>query len=116
MVKDKNIKQISDNALCIGCGSCVGVCKKEAISIKRNGAGFLIADVDLKLCVGCKMCLNVCSGYKKNNNHWNFEQDNLLNQAKAYITYSTDDDVRVNSQSGGFVTSILSYLLEKKNI
>ena len=40
---------------CLGYGTCVKVCKFDAISIIDN-----VAKVDIEKCVACKACINVC--------------------------------------------------------
>lgn len=41
---------------CLGCGSCVKVCKFDAIHINSNGA----AEVDEDKCIGCGACARKC--------------------------------------------------------
>ncbi|OYP36522.1 4Fe-4S dicluster protein [Lachnotalea glycerini] len=41
---------------CVGCGSCIKECPKEAISVP-NG---VFAIVDLEKCVGCGLCVKIC--------------------------------------------------------
>lgn len=46
---------VVDNEKCIGCGSCVGACPVEAISLV-NGK----AVIDPKKCVQCGTCVGMC--------------------------------------------------------
>lgn len=41
--------------LCIGCGSCLGVCPVGAISMVDGQA-----NINYNKCIGCKMCENIC--------------------------------------------------------
>lgn len=41
---------------CIGCGTCVGVCRKNAIHINERG----VAIVDASACIGCGLCARSC--------------------------------------------------------
>ncbi len=41
---------------CIGCGACVAVCPKQAISLDPSGK----AVVDESKCDGCGTCVGVC--------------------------------------------------------
>lgn len=41
---------------CVACGSCVKVCRKQAITIYKGR----YANVDEDLCVGCGLCVNQC--------------------------------------------------------
>lgn len=44
-----------DKKHCVACGSCMSVCPKDAISIKRG----MFALVDT-FCVGCGLCSKTC--------------------------------------------------------
>lgn len=41
---------------CVACGTCVKVCPKEALSIRKG----IYAEVDLEKCIGCSMCVKGC--------------------------------------------------------
>ena len=41
---------------CVGCGDCIHVCVKGAITIKRGKAV-----IDPSLCIGCSHCAYICS-------------------------------------------------------
>jgi len=57
MAVQKNKRYASvDEKYCVGCGSCIKVCPKEAMSVP-NG---IYAQVDLERCVGCGLCAKVC--------------------------------------------------------
>lgn len=47
-----------DPDLCIGCGTCEGVCQFDAIAVGANGS--LTAEVNPTLCMGCGVCANHC--------------------------------------------------------
>ncbi len=53
---------------CCGCGACVSVCPKDAISMQPNRYGFAYPRIDESLCIGCRMCLQVCA-FKYDLNH-----------------------------------------------
>lgn len=45
---------------CLGGGSCVSVCPKDAISIVENADGIRHAHVNREQCIGCGRCAKVC--------------------------------------------------------
>lgn len=49
-----------DDALCRGCGRCIGVCPYQAVSFRSNAIGGWYAVVDEALCKGCGNCIAVC--------------------------------------------------------
>ncbi|MDO4260962.1 MAG: 4Fe-4S binding protein [Eubacteriales bacterium] len=50
---------------CKGCGYCVSVCKKGALSQKGrlNRKGYDVVEADESLCVQCGMCYRMCPDY-----------------------------------------------------
>ncbi|MBR0385755.1 MAG: 4Fe-4S binding protein [Erysipelotrichaceae bacterium] len=42
--------------ICIGCGSCVGVCPVEAISLDEEGK----AESNSEICIDCGACMGTC--------------------------------------------------------
>lgn len=45
---------------CSGCGACVAICPRQAISLGTDAAGFLQPRIDTQRCVGCAACQRVC--------------------------------------------------------
>lgn len=50
----------ADDSECCGCGACVAVCPKGAISMVPNRYGFLYPKIEEDACVRCGKCLSVC--------------------------------------------------------
>ncbi len=46
---------------CCGCGACMSVCPKDAVTMQPNRYGFLYPHIDKDACIGCYMCLKVCA-------------------------------------------------------
>jgi Fe-S-cluster-containing hydrogenase component 2 len=47
---------VVDDNVCIGCGSCIGVCPVEAIHMSDSQTAY----VDAAECVGCGGCADTC--------------------------------------------------------
>lgn len=115
-----NIKKIVFENLCHNCGGCVSICAHNAISLSKSEGGLLIPIIDNNLCTECGLCLKVCSGKGFNfENEYNLmfgvqPQDAWLGVYKTLETnYAANEEIRYNSSSGGALTAILLFLLEK---
>ncbi|MDK2890655.1 MAG: coenzyme hydrogenase subunit beta [Methanoculleus sp.] len=111
-----NISHIATNALCTACGACAGVCPKNAIEIITNTAGYLVAHINNDLCINCRKCAKICPSNPENKP--SIETDDIFHGVclAGYVGYASDSTIRQKSQSGGIVTALLCYLLEKGEI
>lgn len=115
------LTEVINNGLCCNCGTCEGVCPTNAIKLQIDSQKKeYIPVIDKSKCNNCNLCFNVCPGhnvnYKELNEFFfNKEPEDLLigNYLNCYLGYANDKDIRFNSSSGGLVTSILIYALDK---
>ena len=108
--KEKKLKciEIDVKEDCCGCTACMNVCPKSAIEMEMDEEGFLYPKVHKSKCINCGLCKNVCPILNKNKNE-NFNQ-------KGYIFQYKEDDIRLESTSGGFFTAIAEYILKNKGV
>lgn len=45
---------------CCGCGACLAICNKQAITMRVDPEGFSYPEIDRTKCVKCHMCFKVC--------------------------------------------------------
>ena len=112
----ENIAKVIKKNLCTKCGFCAAICPENAIHIEFNHKGFVINSDDN--CISCGLCNEVCSGKevvnhkaKDNNAKHNYY---LGSYQHIFSVFSNDFNTRYNGSSGGVVSEILIYLLEKK--
>lgn len=118
---DKTIDSVVKDGLCTGCGTCVGICPQDAIEmVKNDSKGIYIPRLDGEKCNQCGICFEVCPGHSVDFKQLNSEifgkqpEDLLLgNYLDCYVGHGTDYDIRYNSASGGLVTALLIFALEK---
>ena len=107
-MKKNNISFVVKNNLCAKCGICYSICPENAIEI--------IGEIDKvptvnERCNSCKLCINACPGLKP---IVNLEEDSPLGNYKScYIGYSSDENIRYTSSSGGIITSLNISLLNE---
>ena len=114
-------REIVNNELCTGCGTCIAMCPNEAIKLTVNEKkGIYVPKINEEECNNCGICYQVCPGYSVDFKELNLEifekepEDILIgNYLNCYIGHSTDYDIRYNSASGGLVSQLLIFALKK---
>lgn len=119
----KNISYVVKYALCMGCGLCYDICSKQAISMSIiKGQNRPV--VNSEKCNECGLCLKACAGqgidiaaksllYDVDD----IQYDRMIGYyMKCYEGWSLDYDIRYHGASGGMVSQMLIYLLEKEII
>lgn len=94
------LKTKIEEADCSGCGACVQICPRSALSFKTDGEGFAYPVLDEYACIDCGMCERVCPSKGGN-------ADKFLNYpvfAKSFVHSSPG--VLKSSSSGGAFTAI----------
>lgn len=84
---------ICNDELCTGCGMCVNVCPKQAISMKKGLHDFLYPSIDNYLCCKCGLCRDKCPA--------NIEQETDNTVKDVYAAWNKNKTVRGRSTSGG---------------
>lgn len=108
--------QVVCHALCTACGACAGICSRQAISLRENAGGFLVATVDTERCINCGQCLNYCPSIATNQRIENLHMALHGTALAGFIGHAQEKRIRFEGQSGGIVTALLLYLLENRKI
>lgn len=108
-MKEKKKIQLASTDTCTGCGACVQSCAKGAISMVEDREGFLQPHIDEKLCVGCRKCEQVCPVISPISIPQYFE-------TKAYAAINTDEDIRMQSSSGGVFYELAKWTIEQGGV
>lgn len=88
---------------CCGCGACMNVCPKKAISMHEDDYGFLYPVINETKCVGCQLCLKSCS-YKKNNKG--------NNSLRIYVASTKNTDIFKSASGGVFASLAKSVIID----
>jgi coenzyme F420 hydrogenase subunit beta len=110
---------IIDKGLCTRCGTCAGICPANAIETDEDAYPKLSGK-----CTSCGVCVKCCPG-------GDLDLDAISRQMfdrpydymdlsgtfeNQYVGYPADNEIRYAGASGGVVTGLLIYLLEKGEI
>lgn len=119
-----NIRYVCREGLCVQCGVCAAFCPKNNINIVRKQDGsydFLVSDEEK--CMGCNVCVHVCPGEVVKFGELNqfVFKEQPRNQLigyydSCYAAHSTNAEIREKASAGGVVTTLLTYLFDKKLI
>ncbi|MGB8217138.1 MAG: Coenzyme F420 hydrogenase/dehydrogenase, beta subunit C-terminal domain [Candidatus Methanoperedens sp.] len=117
----KTIEDVVENGLCTCCGTCVGICPKNAIMMEKSNSGAsYYPRLDVEKCNNCGLCFRVCPGHSVDFKALNLEifgnepEDVLIgNYHGCYLGHATDSNLRYNAASGGVVTALLLFALEE---
>ena len=99
--------RIIDKSQCCGCNACVQICPKQCIQMQEDCEGFLYPLVDDDMCVDCKLCEKVCPVINPN------EPRRPL---KVYAAMHPDEDIRLNSSSGGVFTLLAEQVIAEGGV
>ena len=103
------IDHICKVELCSGCGMCIQLCKHSAIKMISDIEGFLRPVVEPALCVDCGLCQKRCPA-----NSPAFVNRN--EPLKVFSGWSSDEEIRMASSSGGAFSEIAKYVISKNGV
>jgi coenzyme F420-reducing hydrogenase beta subunit len=92
---------------CCACEACANICPNDAISMVEDQFGFLYPLINHEICVDCKLCKKVCA-----------YQNHIKNDVSIgfYAAMAKDDEIILNSSSGGVFFAIARSILKNKGI
>lgn len=92
---------------CCGCSACVQICPVKCIHLQEDEEGFLYPIVDKAKCIECGQCEKVCP-------FLNIE--NERKPIKVFAAQSKDDQLRLNSSSGGIFSLLAECVLAEGGV
>ncbi|HDI02286.1 MAG TPA: 4Fe-4S dicluster domain-containing protein [Ignisphaera sp.] len=101
---------------CVGCGACIALCPRNAIELVVTKKD-VIPKIDDDKCVKCGLCASICPAIDNVFASNRYVLENMIiefNVKAVYFGWSRDRGIRFEGASGGIVTTLLRYLLEKK--
>ena len=94
---------------CTGCMSCKSACPRNAIQIiEDEKTGFLYPKINKEYCINCGICKSVCPVKNK------LEEN--LNKIDVYACKNKNEEIRLQSSSGGIFTLVANYILDNNGV
>ena len=105
--------------LCMGCGACAVACRENNIRLVNVPEQGLRPVVNPARCQKCGECVKVCPGIEVSHQPFNGQTITELQQAwgpvlELWEGYATDPETRFKGSSGGVVTALALFCLEKE--
>lgn len=95
---------IQDPGKCCGCSACLQICPQKCITFTRDYEGFYYPQVNKDVCIDCGLCEKVCP---------ELHQFEVNKTSKAYAVINRQDNVRLQSSSGGFFSALAQNFIDK---
>lgn len=95
---------VKNAASCCGCGACLSVCPRQAISMKTDPYGCKYPIIDPAKCIDCGLCVRIC------------QYTTLLDgktPMEAYAAVGCCGETVMNSASGGVFASLAESAISK---
>ena len=98
---------LKDKHDCCGCTACAERCPQKCITMQYDTEGFIYPIVKESNCIHCNLCDTVCP---------------VINQSepelpiKVFAAKNKDNNVLLNSSSGGVFTSMAEYIIGKGGV
>lgn len=100
--------------LCCGCRACEQICPQRCIKMQADEEGFLYPQINNDLCTGCNLCIKCCPIVEQSQSDQIIKQQ--FNPASAYAFYHLNDEVRIQSTSGGAFTAFVEAICDQNYV
>lgn len=97
--------RLCEPATCSACKACINICPKGAISMETNVLGYMYPKIDNRKCIECNLCQKTCPSLNK---------VSFNKPLKVFAAWSTSDNDRYSSASGGIATALYKAMVTKK--
>lgn len=101
------MQRIVEEYNCYGCGACVEICPKNCIEMKMSDGGFRYPYIDETRCIDCGKCKSRCIATQST-------QENR--ESKCMIGVHKDEQIWMNSSSGGAFSAIVECLYRENTM
>ena len=79
--------------------------------MKKDEEGFVYPKVDYDKCIHCEMCIKVCPALGERK-----YEKTALKEPEVYASYTKDNEIRLDSTSGGIFTEVAKAFIKNNGI
>lgn len=124
MQRPRNVQGIAEWRLCVGCGACAYICPERKVKlVDFLEEGYRPVLPDGADCGSCTECLKVCPGFENDRRAIN-NRAGAMAEVTEYCGpvleiwegHAVDEEVRFRGASGGILTAVALYCLERENM
>lgn len=119
----KTLEDVVAWDLCAGCGACHYACPKQAVTLVNIEAVGIRPTITSTACGTCRQCLSFCPGYQVNGAlvaEPGWQEASHANEIGPYLEiwegFAKDPEIRFNGSSGGVLSALALYCLERENM
>lgn len=119
----KNVADLVRWRLCLGCGACAFICPEKRITLGDFIEEGIRPILQTDSCSSCSACLAVCPGYENDHTEINQRPGIISELAQScgpvldiWEGHATDAEIRHAGSSGGLITALALYCLEKERM
>ena len=121
MSRISSVRQVVASRLCLGCGACAYVCPEQKIRLVDFVEEGVRPVIETDHCAHCTDCLQVCPGFENDHTEIN-RQPGVMPELTEYCGpvleiwegHATDEEIRFAGSSGGAISALALYCLEKE--
>ena len=119
----ENLRQVVETGLCLGCGACAYICQGANIRLVDFVDEGVRPVLDTDQCARCSECLEVCPAFENDHREIN-RRPGILPEMTEYCGpvmemwegHATDSEIRFAGSSGGLITALALYCLERERM
>ncbi|MBI1911392.1 MAG: Coenzyme F420 hydrogenase/dehydrogenase, beta subunit C-terminal domain [Deltaproteobacteria bacterium] len=122
-MKIKNVEQVAQWRMCLGCGACAYGCNEKKIKLIDVISDGIRPVIQTNDCGTCEDCLKFCPGYEISHHDFN-EIPEAIEELKQgwgpvlelWEGYAADPEIRYKGSSGGLASALALYCIENENM
>lgn len=107
-VEQGKLPLLANRYHCTACGACENICPVGAITMQRDSEGFAYPQIDKEKCIRCGACERVCPA--------DAELPMPHDDPKAYYAFTSDQQLLMQSSSGGVFSIIARKIIHEGGI